>query len=185
MKTDEGKGLSKTSLSVAGLLFGAGVLCGVPFYLAAGEETVTHVPGTEATPVFVGLSVLALLSLLLAVRHSGWGLLMAPYGQRAATRLRRTLKEGGPARRGLVLLLLLVNGYDLLRSGFQVIAGLDPDFLENAWGGPSYLGAMYAHYLVAALIWAVSALLLHRLLFSAPLAGTTPHRQGASGPARG
>lgn len=39
MNTTEGKELSRVSLSVAGLLFGAGVLFGVPFYLAAGEAT--------------------------------------------------------------------------------------------------------------------------------------------------
>lgn len=141
--------------------------------------------GTEETPAFIVLSVLTLLSVLLAVRKKGWGVLMAPYRRRAAARLRLTLREGGLPRRGVVLFLLVLNGYDLLRSGAQVIAGLDPDFTTNAWGGPSYIGAMYAHYLVGVMIWGVSALLLNRLLLSAPSAGTAPHRQGASDLARG
>jgi hypothetical protein len=40
-----------------------------------------------------------------------------------------------------------------LRAGEQVFAALDPDFTRDAWGGPSYLGASFAHWLDAALIF--------------------------------
>jgi hypothetical protein len=63
---------------------------------------------------------------------------------------------------------LAVIGYSFWRVGEQVTGGLDPNFTANAWGGPTYLGAMACHYLDAALIIAVSAWLLDKLLLPAP-----------------
>lgn len=47
-----------------------------------------------------------------------------------------------------------------LRAGEQVFAGFDPDFTRDAWGGPSYLGASFAHWLDAALIFYGCAVIL-------------------------
>jgi hypothetical protein len=47
-----------------------------------------------------------------------------------------------------------------LRAGAQVFAALDPDFTRDAWGGPSYLGASFAHWLDAALIFYGCAVIL-------------------------
>ncbi|WP_280382388.1 hypothetical protein [Nocardia wallacei] len=44
------------------------------------------------------------------------------------------------------------------------MAGLDPNFTVDAWGGPGYLGAMACHYLDGALLMAAAAGLLHVLL---------------------
>jgi hypothetical protein len=60
--------------------------------------------------------------------------------------------------------LLAVIGYCCWRVGEQVTAGLDPNFTANAWGGPTYLGAMACHYLDAALIIAASSWLLDKIL---------------------
>lgn len=90
-------------------------------------------------------------------------LLTAPIGARAAGRLRRTARES-TLRTVLATLLVLLLVYSAWRVGGQVLAGLDPNFVVDAWGGPSYLGAMYCHYLDAGLIVAVSAVLLDRLL---------------------
>jgi hypothetical protein len=62
---------------------------------------------------------------------------------------------------------LALIGYSFWRVGEQVIGGLDPNFTANAWGGPSYLGAMACHYLDAALMIAVGAWLLDKILPSA------------------
>jgi hypothetical protein len=64
--------------------------------------------------------------------------------------------------------VLTVIGYSFWRVGEQVTAGLDPNFIVNAWGGPTYLGAMACHYLDLALIIAVSAWLLDKILVLAP-----------------
>jgi hypothetical protein len=63
--------------------------------------------------------------------------------------------------------LLTVIAYIFWRIGEQVTGGLDPNFTVNAWGGPTYLGAMACHYLDGALIIAVSAWLLEWILLPA------------------
>jgi hypothetical protein len=75
-----------------------------------------------------------------------------------------------------VLPPLVLIGYGFGRIGEQVTDGLDPNFTVNAWGGPTYLGAMACHYLDAALGIAASAWLLDKILLRA--AG---HRPGAAG----
>jgi hypothetical protein len=51
-----------------------------------------------------------------------------------------------------------------IRLGAQVIGGLDPNATVNAWGGPSYLGALLAHWLDGIVGFYVAAFLLSRLL---------------------
>jgi len=50
------------------------------------------------------------------------------------------------------------------RAGVQVTGGLDPNFTVNAWGGPSYAGAMACHYLDLFLLAASAAWLTDRIL---------------------
>jgi len=57
-----------------------------------------------------------------------------------------------------------VIAYCLWRAGEQVTGGLDPNFTVNAWGGPSYAGAMACHYLDLFLISAAAAWLLDKIL---------------------
>jgi hypothetical protein len=101
------------------------------------------------------------------VRRLGRGsrrlLLLAPLGRHAAARL---MAAARPAswRTAAALPLLAVVGYCCWRVGEQVTAGLDPNFTANAWGGPSYLGAMACHYLDVALIIAASGWLLDKIL---------------------
>ncbi|MGV7591783.1 hypothetical protein PJI74_29830, partial [Mycobacterium kansasii] len=52
-----------------------------------------------------------------------------------------------PARLLLAAPLLFLLVFAAFRAGVQVLAGLDPNFTVNAWGGPTYLGAMACHYL--------------------------------------
>ena len=54
-------------------------------------------------------------------------------------------------------------------------------FTANAWGGPTYLGAMYCHYLDLGLISAAAALLIDRLLAPHPLQNTSTTRTAALG----
>ena len=161
MTTNE---LSRTTLLASALLFGAGVLIGLPIWQQADPARHTQVPGTAEWPQFIALTLLTAAAALFAVLRRGPGVLLAPFSRRAAARLSVTMRDGGIARRIAVGLVVLLNAYDLGRSGAQVTGGLDPDFTTNAWGGPSYLGAMYCHYLFGVLIAAVSAVILNRLL---------------------
>ncbi len=60
------------------------------------------------------------------------------------------------------LLLLVMFGF--FRTGYQVTSGLDPNDTVNAWGGPTYIGAMACHYLDVAVIVAAAAWLLNEIL---------------------
>jgi hypothetical protein len=67
-------------------------------------------------------------------------------------------------RSAAALPLLTIIAYNFWRAGDQVTGGLDPNFTVNAWGGPTYVGAMACHYLDGVLMIAVSAWLLHTVL---------------------
>jgi hypothetical protein len=48
--------------------------------------------------------------------------------------------------------------------GAQLIGGLDPNATVNAWGGPTYAGALLAHWLDAIVGCYAAAFLLGRVL---------------------
>ncbi len=75
---------------------------------------------------------------------------------------------------GIVPMTILV--YSPWRIGQQILAGLDPNFTVNAWGGPSYLGAMACHYFDGALLMATAAGLLDLLLLPLGTTGRTSRR---------
>jgi hypothetical protein len=94
--------------------------------------------------------------------------LLAPLGTRTARRIARTLGFGSESAQPLRLLLALPAAalflYCFWRAGVQVTDGLDPNFTVNAWGGPSYAGALACHYLDLFLLAAASAWLTDRIL---------------------
>jgi len=99
--------------------------------------------------------------------ESPW--LLSPLGKPAARRLARTIRtvRGGPAASGRAVPSLALAGlflYGFYRAGEQVTAGLDPNFTVNAWGGPTYLGAMACHYLDLLVLMGAAAWLLHLIL---------------------
>lgn len=161
MKTND---LSRSTVLASALLFAVGVILGVLVWLSADPARVTEVPRTAEWPQFIALSGLSAVATVIAVLRRGPGILLTPFRRRAAARLGLTMREGAIARRVAAGLLVLVDAYLLLRCGLQVTAGLDPDFTTNAWGGPSYLGAMYCHFLAGLLIATVSFGVLGRLL---------------------
>jgi hypothetical protein len=83
---------------------------------------------------------------------------------------RSTVTEAHVAGTNAILihvLIVLVFAYAPARMGAQVIGGLDSNNTVNAWGGPSYLGAMLAHYLDALVGFYAACFLLGRLLLPA------------------
>jgi len=87
----------------------------------------------------------------------------------------RARRDGGVGLPAAIVLLAAVAAvcYVPFRSGVQVLAGLDPNFTGDAWGGPSYLGAALAHWLDGLLIFylaaAVVRVLSRRRLATGPL----------------
>ncbi|WP_338759097.1 hypothetical protein V7968_29295 [Nocardia vulneris] len=166
--------LSRPLLGLAAISFAAGLISGGVIYLDRSPQPQAHVAGTAAWGPHLGLFVLAVASVTYLIRRHGLPstALLAPVSPGAAQRLTRTVRSIPRHPTALLRLLLAVIPlavlvYSPYRIGVQILAGLDPNFTANAWGGPSYPGAMACHYLDAALLIAGSAYLLHRLLLPA------------------
>jgi hypothetical protein len=176
-----GDGVSKTIRQVSPLLsatalgfVAAGVFAGLVSYLHRSSVREAYTPGTSAW--IQHLAVAALACALYAVARWRHGrrpshgtrslLLLAPLGRGAASRLAATMRQRS-WRSVAALPPLAMIGYGFWRIGEQITGGLDPNFTVNAWGGPTYLGAMACHYLDSGLIIAACAWLLNRVLITA------------------
>ncbi|GAA3394078.1 hypothetical protein [Cryptosporangium minutisporangium] len=153
---------NRFSVTVAAVATFAGLLSGVARYLGRSDEAERHVPGTEAWLPHLAVGVVVVVWFLIASRRSplGWRVILAPVGRPIAARIAATFRSLAVLRWPVVAFLLLLEVYMCWRIGFQVFAGLDPNFTTNAWGGPSYLGAMFCHYLDGALLFPVCHVLL-------------------------
>lgn len=151
-----------------------GIVTGFVHYVHRSPVREAHLPGTSAWAQH--LIVAAVACTLYGVarwrhgRRYGRGssrlLLLAPLSRSAASRLMATMRQAS-WRSAAALPSLGILGYSCWRIGEQVTGGLDPNFTANAWGGPTYLGAMACHYLDGALIMAATAWLLDKILLPA------------------
>jgi hypothetical protein len=152
--------LSLPLVIFAAAAFAAGVAAGHMSYLHPSPMLHKHI--LEAAAWLQQLAVAALAAAVLGYaywrhrrspgRPGGAPALLSPPGRPAAGRLARTVRTGlggpsAPARAALALPLAGLLLYWLYRAGEQVTARLDPSFTVNAWGGPTNLGALAAHYL--------------------------------------
>jgi len=167
------------SASAAGM-FAVGVATGLDRALNQPPVREVHVAGTSAWTQHLILAALGCAAYGCAVwrrrragQRAGQPLLLAPLGAAAAARLIATLRQVS-WRTAVALPLIGLIAYSFWRAGEQATAGLDPNFTVNAWGGPTYLGAMACHYLDGALIIAACAWLLSKILLPAA-------RDGAAG----
>lgn len=185
--------LSRPLTVLVAALFAAGMICGWFQYLHRSPVLDRHVPGTSAWWQHLAVAVLACVLLGYArwrqVRRSGHGpgrlRLLAPLGKPAARRAARTVSGALRGQSGLArpLVALLPAGlffYCFWRAGLQVTGGLDPNFTVNAWGGPTYLGAMACHYLDCCVLMAAAAWLLDHILLPGP-ASTTASSNAPAG----
>jgi hypothetical protein len=164
--------------------FAFGVISGLVSYLARSPVREKFVPGASAWWQHLAVAVVACAAFGYARRRHQrrFGrqhnrlLLLAPLGQAAARRIARTMRSAARGQSGLgrILIALPPAGlflFGFYRAGEQVIGGLDPNFTVNAWGGPTYLGAMACHYLDGILLMAAAAWLLDRILLPDPADG--------------
>ncbi len=175
------RSLSRRLVVAASLLFTSGVSIGWLSYLHKSTAAVRHVPGSNAwwqqgAVAVVAIAVVGVAWLGRNRWRTGPRLLLAPLSRSAAERISLLYRQGlrRPASFGRALLaapLLLLLGYGFFRAGYQVTNGLDPNSTVNAWGGPTYVGAMACHYLDLFVIMGGAAWLLDRLL---PRCGRTP-----------
>ena len=167
--------LSKTTVLTCALVFVAGVVAGIFSYIQRSPVVEEHIPGANAVPAQIVLALAAVglfigLPRLRLARQAPYSIWVAPFSQSGLDRLEQTMRlrsgvlPGTLVRAVLAGLLVILLVYNFFRAGEQVIGGLDPNFTVNAWGGPSYLGAMLAHYLDGAYLFYAEALLLNLVL---------------------
>jgi hypothetical protein len=172
--------LPRFTVGALAVLFLLGIVKGAVEYAGRSAAGEAHVAGTNAILIHALLAVAVAATVLVIQVHrarrpgergtSPWA---APFSRRAAARLGRTLRFahgrslGNAARALAAALLVLVVAYAPARMGAQVIGGLDPNNTVNAWGGPTYIGAMLAHYLDALVGFYAACFLLGRLLLPA------------------
>jgi hypothetical protein len=156
-------------------LFAVGVLLGWVAYLHRSPILARHVPGTSAWWQHAVVAVVGCVLFGYARRQhlgrhgrgSGRLWLLAPLGRPAARRIARTVSQAR-GRAVVMLAPVAVFGYCFYRVGRQITEALDPNNTVNAWGGPTYLGAMACHYLDCTVLALVAALLLDRILLPDP-----------------
>ncbi|MEV6770058.1 hypothetical protein AB0N05_15680 [Nocardia sp. NPDC051030] len=165
--------LSIPLVALASGLFLAGVIAGGVTYLERSPERQPFVPGTDALWQHIILALVASTIFIVIERRRAQPhspiVLLAPLGKSAAHRIRYTFASVPRRPKTIFRLLAAIPPAALLlfgpfRMGIQVLGGLDPNFTVNAWGGPSYLGAMAFHYFDGALMMVAAAWLLDRLL---------------------
>jgi hypothetical protein len=175
------RNLSMPLIVLAAAGFAGGLIAGLISYLDRSPVLQKHIAGAAAWPQQLVVAVLAaaLLGYAYWWHHRSPGRpgeppwLLSPLGKPAARRLARTFRTGlgGSAAFGRAVLALALGAlflYGFYRAGDQVTAGLDPNFNVNAWGGPTYAGAMAAHYLDLLVIMGAAAWLLHLILLPDP-----------------
>lgn len=159
--------------TVVSMAFVAGGAIGALTYAHRSSVVEKHVAGTNAVSVHIVIAV-AVVALVIGAHilrprwgHGAW---VAPFSKNALSRLSQTIR----LQRGvtvtnvlrvlLALSLVLVLLYWPFRMGEQIIGGLDVNSSINAWGGPTYLGALLAHWLDCIVAFYVSALALNGVL---------------------
>jgi hypothetical protein len=169
--------LSEVSLIVLGVACFVGVAAGAVSYSNRSHVRKIHATGTNAIPVQLSLALVVVGFVVAAQLHrprsgmpSARSLWLTSLSKNALTRVGDTIRfaRGLTLRNFVTILpavfLLAVMVYCPFRMGQQVIGGLDPNSTVNAWGGPTYLGALLAHWLDSIVIFYGAALALDRLL---------------------
>ncbi|WP_220658106.1 hypothetical protein [Tsukamurella sp. TY48] len=123
--------LIRRFLLLLGAAFAAGVGFGGWLYTRRDPQVAGFVPWTAAWPQHAVVAVVGVVLVAVVVRRR-W-------------RPRRPALT--PLRLAVAAPLLGLLVFAAFRAGVQVLAGLDPNFTVNAWGGPTYAGAMACHYL--------------------------------------
>jgi hypothetical protein len=161
------------ALTLVSAVFAIGVVAGAESYVNRSSVVVRHENGSSAIATQIVIFVAALVIVVgtrykrsrstSPLRHQVWS---SAFSKESMSRVRQTiqLKKGfslvNLARIPTSLLLILLMLYWPFRMGQQLIGGLDPNFNVNAWGGPTYAGALLAHWLDCILAFYALAFIL-------------------------
>jgi hypothetical protein len=169
-------------------LFLIGIAEGAVQYARRSHVIEPQAPGTNAITIHVALAIVAAATVagvqVWRSRHparrgsSPWA---APFSASALARIGRTIRSAGRSfpqnmlRALATLVLLVVQAYWPLMMGQHLTGDLDPNQTVNAWGGPSYLGAVLAHWLDGIAIFYAVGLLLNWVLLPSAAQGLARH----------
>jgi hypothetical protein len=173
--------LSRLSVTVSAALFLTGIAAGAVEYTRRSPRIERHVAGTNAITIHVLLAAAAAAAVISVqarrarqpAAQQGPSPWTWPFSASAVARLRRTIRfADGLSLPNLARVIatvppVLVLLYVPYRMGAQITGGLDPNATVNAWGGPTYPGALLAHWLDAIVGFYIAAFLLSRLLLPA------------------
>jgi hypothetical protein len=176
--------LSRVTATVFAVLLVTGIAEGAAEYAHRSPKIEQHVAGTNAITVHVLIAVAAAAAVIAVqarrsrqpARQRGPSPWAAPFSAGAVSRLLRTLRfAGGPslpnlARAVATVPLVLVLLYAPFMMGAHITSDLNPNATVNAWGGPTYIGAVMAHWLDGIIGFYAVAFLLSRLLLPAAAA---------------
>jgi hypothetical protein len=144
-----------------------GAAKGLGAYAHRSHIAKPHVSGTNAVVVHVCIAVVFFVIIVFVEvrrrrggRPAPWS---APFLADGWSRMRVTFTRGGRALARLIVVIpmLAVMLYGPFRMGAQIFGGLDPNATVNAWGGPTYIGAMAAHWLDCVVGFYAAAAVLH------------------------
>jgi hypothetical protein len=167
--------VSRLTVPVLAAAFLLGLAKGTVAYSHRSSIPEQHVAGTNAITIHVVLAIVAAaIVIVIQVRRSRnrgpsrwspspW---TAPFSRHAVAKLGQAVRRSNGLAAARVLpmaLLTLVVLYVPYRMGAQIIGGLDPNSTVNAWGGPTYAGAMLAHWLDCLIGFYAAAFLLGQL----------------------
>jgi hypothetical protein len=154
--------LSVPIVALGAVFLAVGIVSGGVAYAQRSPVRAVHSAGTAAWWPHLGVFVFCAAFFAGAwlrrrrtrPTHGGRLFLLAPLGKPAARRIGRTVaaarhRPAALARLAAAAVPAALLLYLCWRVGDQILGGLDPNFTANAWGGPTYLGAMACHYLDA------------------------------------
>lgn len=162
------KYVSKITLGITAATFAAGVTYGWSLYTHRGHATEAHVVGSNALAQHLLLAGIVALVIAISLFYHAkapkkpYIVWVAPFTREALHRVRLTILGGRQSVRStiravVVTLLSLIMLYAFFRAGTQIFASADPNFVVNAWGGPSRWGASLFHWLDCVVLFYVTA----------------------------
>ena len=165
--------ISRLTVSVFVAAFLVGLASGVVSYAHRSRVIEQRTVNATANEIEIGVAIAA-AAIVAAVQlwrsrnpgrrgQSPW---LAPFSARAAARVARTFRSSAgaaPLRALRALLLILVMLYMPWRMGSVLTGAFDPNAVVNAWGGPTFIGAVAAHWLDCIIGFYAAAFLLGRL----------------------
>jgi hypothetical protein len=165
--------LSRLSISAFVAAFVVGLASGAVSYAHRSPVIEQRTVNATANEIEIGVAIAA-AAVVVAVQlwrsrnpgrrgPSPWS---APFSARAAARVGRAFRSSPGAaalRAAPMALLILVMLYSSWRMGSVLTGAFDSNAVVNAWGGPTFTGAVLAHWMDGIIGFYAAAFLVGRL----------------------